>query len=206
MRTRGDRPSRPFGGKTARLAVICALSLGLALACPASATTITIATERNGDTIDIRASAILNADGATAWHVLTDYNRYPEFIPELHSSRVVARRGATVAVEQSGAAAIWRFKMPLEITFDITEFPPSSLRSRATAGSLRALTSGYTLTPMPPGIRLDYVGHVTPGFEIFGYIEQTTVEHNVARQFQALADEIERQGEATRTLPVAGAR
>ena len=26
---------------------------------------------------------LLNADGATAWRVLTDYNRYPEFIPDL---------------------------------------------------------------------------------------------------------------------------
>jgi hypothetical protein len=59
------------------------------------------------------------------------------------------------------------------------------------------------LTPANPGTRLDYSGHVEPGFALFGQIEQTAVERNVARQFQALADEIERQGAHESSPPVA---
>ena len=70
----------------------------------------------------IRASVVLNADAATAWRVLTDYDRYTEFIPNLRVSRVVARQGTTVTVEQSGDAALWLFKMPLDITFEIMRF------------------------------------------------------------------------------------
>ena len=105
--------------------------------------------------------------------MLTDYNRYTEFIPDLRLSRVVARRGAMVTVEQSGDAAIWLFKMPLDVTFEIKETPPNSLQSRAVGGSLRALTSSYELTPVGAGIRLDYLGRVAPGFELFGPIEQS---------------------------------
>ena len=157
-----------------------------------TAAIIAIDTERSGDTIDIHASALLNADGATAWRVLTDYNRYPEFIPDLRLSRVVRRHDATITVEQSGNAVLWLFKMPVDITFEIHETPPDSLHSRAVAGTLRALTSSYALTPTAAGIRLDYVGRVTPGFALFGRFEQAAVERNIARQFQALADEIER--------------
>jgi hypothetical protein len=191
-----ERPSRPSGGAIARLVVVFALSLVAVAAQPTVAATITISTERHGDTIDIRASAVLNADAATAWRVLTDYNRYTEFIPDLRVSRVVAHHGATVTVEQSGDAALWLFKVPLHVTFEIEEIPPNSLQSRAVAGSLRALASSYVLTPAASGVRLDYAGRVAPGFELFGSIEQTVVEQNIARHFQALADEIEREGAA----------
>jgi len=144
--------------------------------------------------VNIHAGVVLNADVATAWRVLTDYGRYTDFIPDLRLSRIVARRGATVTVVQSGDASLWLLKMPLDITFEINESPPNRLQSRAVAGSLRALTSSYTLTPVDRGTRLDYRGHVEPGYALLGQIEQRVVERNVSRQFQALADEIERQG------------
>jgi len=198
-----ERTSTPFGGTTTRLVAAFALALLAAAAQHAAAATITVDAERRGDTIDIRASAVLNADIATAWRVLTDYNRFTEFIPDLRVSRVVARRGATVTVEQSGDASLWLFKMPLDITFEINEIPPNSLQSRAVAGSVRALASSYTLTPAASGVRLDYAGHVAPGFEFFGEIERMAVRENVARQFQALADEIERRSAASRSHSIA---
>jgi ribosome-associated toxin RatA of RatAB toxin-antitoxin module len=183
-----------------------ALMLLVAAAPSAGAATITIGAGRRGDTIDIHATAVLNADATTAWHVLTDYNRYTEFIPDLRSSRIVSRHGATVTVEQSGDAALWRVRIPLAITFEITESPPDKLRSRAVAGSLRTLASRYALTPTADGVRLDYVGHIAPGWEIFGQIEQAVVEQNIARQFQALADEIERASGTSQRHPSARGR
>lgn len=198
MQGNRDRPSKPSTGMTTRLVIAFALALVVVAAQPAAAATITISTRRDGDTIEVHASAVLNADLATAWHVLTDYNRYTEFIPDLRVSRVVARRGAIVTVEQSGDAALWLFRIPLDVTFEINETPPNSLQSRAVVGSLRALASSYALTPAAPGIRLDYAGRVALGFEFFGQFEQMAVEHNVSRQFQALADEIERRSAAVR--------
>lgn len=160
---------------------------------PIPAATVTVDAERDGDAIAIHAVAALNADAATAWRVLTDYNHYTQFIPDLRRSHIVARHGATVTVEQSGDAAVWIFRLPLSVTFEINEAPPDSLRSRAIAGSLRALTSRYTLTPASAGTRLDYSGRISPGYPLLRVFEQSTVEHSVARQFQALADEIEHQ-------------
>jgi len=187
-----DCPTPP--GPTARRAALAvAWALIVASTPPAIAANVAFSTERNGDAIDIHASALLNADGVTAWRVLTDYSRYPEFIPDLRSSHVVARRAATVTVEQSGEARLWLFRLPLEITFEIQEAAPDHLQSRAVAGTLRALTSSYALASESAGTRLDYVGHATPGFWLLGPFERAAVERNVARQFQALADEIERQ-------------
>ena len=186
------------------LAPILALVLAIAAGQSAAAATINVVAERAGDTIDVRASAVLDADAATAWRVLTDYDRYTAFIPDLRLSRVIDRRGSTVTVRQSGNAALWMFRMPLDMTFEVEEIPPYRLKSRATAGSLRALTSSYTLVPDSSGFRLGYVGHITPGFPLFGVLEKPLVEQNVARQFQALVDEIERQSAAARSRPMAG--
>jgi len=171
------------------------LSLALLLAAlPAAAAPVSVRTERRGDAVEIRASAALNADVATAWRVLTDYEGYTRFIPDLRTSRVVARRGGSVTVEQSGDARVWLLRFPLDITFEISESPMHSLHSRAVAGSMRMLESRYLLTPTSSGTRLEYTGRVAPGFEFFGRIEEHAVGENVARRFQALADEIERGG------------
>jgi Polyketide cyclase / dehydrase and lipid transport len=201
MQGRTDR------GLTFRVCVVLAAAfaglLAIAVGPPAAAAaTIAVESERDGDAVKIRARAVLNVDVATAWRVLTDYDRYAEFIPDLRVSRVVARRGSTVIVEQSGDAT-WLVKFPLDITYEINEVPPSRLQSRAVAGNVRSLVSSYTLTPANPGTRLDYSGQVEPGFALFGQIEQATVERNVARQFQALTDEIERQGAHAPSRPAA---
>lgn len=185
-------------GTTATLGSACALVAAMVAAPPLAAATITVDVVRSVQTIDVQASTTVHADTATAWRVLTDYERFTEFIPDLLRSHVVARSGSKVTVEQSGFADIWLLKMPVQVTFEIDEIPPTALQSRSVAGSLGSLTSRYAMTPVPSGTRLDYTGHLAPGFGLFGPIEQSAVEHNIARQFQALADEIERQGALAR--------
>ena len=184
-------------------AIAFAMMLVLAGSQPAAAAIVTINTRLQGATIDIHASALLNADAATAWRVLTDYDRYAEFIPDLQVSRVVARDGAKITVEQSGDAALWLFKVPVHVTFEVNEHPPDRLRSRTVAGSVRVLASSYVLVPDASGLRLDYAGQIVPGFELVGHIERMMLERNAARHFQALADEIERRSATLRRDAIA---
>ncbi|MGZ5138678.1 MAG: SRPBCC family protein [Burkholderiales bacterium] len=189
---------RDYRGK----ALVLAIALALAWVTRALPASISVTAERRGDTIDINASALLNADAATAWRVLTDYDRYTQFIPNLRVSRVIARHGSSVTVEQSGNAALWFFRKRIDVTYHVTESPPNTLHSRAIGGSLRALASTYSLTPDKAGIRLDYVGHIAPGYEILGPIEELAVRRNIESEFRALVDEIERRSGTTQDTPV----
>jgi hypothetical protein len=74
-----------------------ALIVSVAATASARAATITVIAERRGDT-RVQATAMLNADATTAWHVLTDYNRYAEFIPTCARAARFARvrHGRTV--------------------------------------------------------------------------------------------------------------
>jgi len=175
----------------ALLTAAVAMTLAAGPTQPAIAATVSFNAERRDGALNMQASAVLKTDVGTAWRVLTDYARYVEFVPDLQVSRVVARSGTAVTVEEAGDAVLGPFRVPLKVTFEIIEFAPNSLRSRAVAGSLRSLDSVYELTPVAAGVRLDYNGRVDPGFGL-GPIEQLAAERNIARQFQALADEIER--------------
>lgn len=184
--------SRRRRGPVAGWACVAALAVLAAVAAAASAAAVDVAVRHRGDRIAIEASATLGADVATAWRVLTDYGRYPEFVPDLAVSRVVARSGPTVIVEQSGDALVWLVRVPLEVTYEITEFPPLHLRSRAVAGSLRLLESDYRLTALPNGVRLDYTGYAATRTGLFGPLERWVIEDNATRQLRALAEAIER--------------
>jgi carbon monoxide dehydrogenase subunit G len=162
----------------------------------AGAATIAVDVASHGDSIEIGASALLNADAVTAWQVLTNYEHYVDFIPGLRESHVLGRKGAIVTVRQSGDVTLWLLHVPLDVTLEITESAPTRLDSHAVAGDLRALSGRYILTPEGNGVRLEYFGKLDSGLALFGPLERLAVKENIARRFQALADEIERRPEA----------
>jgi Polyketide cyclase / dehydrase and lipid transport len=178
--------------------IVAAVLLALTnmMASIATAATITVMAQRRGDTIDLAARAELAADRETAWRILTDYERYTEFIPNLRLSRIVAVQGPTITVEQSGDAQFWLLHVPLDVTYEVTEIPPNIIQSRAIRGSVRAFTSTYVLTAHEHGVTLDYTGSVAPGYELLGRIEEIAVRRTVEKQFRALAVEIERRARA----------
>jgi carbon monoxide dehydrogenase subunit G len=194
-------PIRRSPVSSARLllaALVSACAIGFAPFARAAAVSVDV--ERRGQGILIEASTRLDSDPATAWRVLTDYERYGDFIPGVISSHVVDRRGSTVVVEQSDQLPLWLLRMPLHVTYAIREFPPNLVQSRATTGALPALESSYLLTPAGFGVRLDYVGHVDPGGLLLAGIEERVFRQRVLRQFTALADEIERRSAVARRV------
>ena len=179
----------------------CLLLVASALAATASAAAaadVDIDVHRAEGVVVIDARAELKADPATAWRVLTDYARYTEFVPGMRESRVVERRGTHAIVAQSAEAPVWFARMPVEITYDIDEFPPSRIESSAKADALRALDSRYQISPAPEGVRLAYEGRVAPRSAWLGGIEQYALRRAIVAEFRALADRIEREAEAAR--------
>lgn len=169
--------------------MLAALAL-LPLRHVAAATTSIDVRQTEDGSVSIVATALIAADARTAWHVLTDYERYPEFIPGVRRSRVVTREGDTTRVEQSVDPPLWSFGAPMAVEYEITEPGPGRLHSRGMArGSL--LDSAYRLTQTDSGVRLDYTGRlvVPPGW--LASMSRRTGERMLAQEFRALADEIE---------------
>lgn len=192
------RRTPAFIAKLLFAALLPACAIGCAPFARAAAVSVDV--ELRGQSIVIEASTRLDSDPATAWRVLTDYDRYGDFIPGVISSRVVDRRGSTVVVEQSDQLPLWLLRMPLHVRYAIREFPPNLVQSRATTDALPALESSYLLTPARVGVRLEYVGHVDPGGLLLAGIEERVFRQRVLHQFTALAHEIERRSALARRV------
>ncbi|HEV2218948.1 MAG TPA: SRPBCC family protein [Casimicrobiaceae bacterium] len=167
--------------------------LALAIAHGGTAADVAIDVERHAGSVVVDASVIVDADATTAWRVLTDYGRYREFVPGLRASRVIAREGAHVTVEQTGLAPWWLLRVPMAVTYDIVESAPASLRSRADIPGTGVLRSTYALTPAGSALRLRYTGTLTvaPGF--LAPLREVAVEQAIGGHLRALAGEMARQ-------------
>jgi len=172
------------------------LVLMLALSCPVLAADVQVRAERRGDTFEVEASAQFVADRQVAWDVLTDYEHLSSFIPGMHSSKVVARNGRELQVDQRGEARLLFFSFPIEVRLAITETAPERIESHAISGNFKALSGEYRLEPRGSHLVLQYSGQFTPDFDVPPLIGTMVVRHTLEQRFGAMVDEIMRRQRA----------
>jgi carbon monoxide dehydrogenase subunit G len=154
---------------------------------------VKVEARREGNAVLVNAVARVSADLDTAWTVLTDYDRYAEFIPDLKSSQIRLREGNTAIVEQKGEAGFFLFHFKVEVTFLATEEPRTSITSRALSGTFKEMTGIYLLAQEGEVIHLTYTGRMVPNFPLPPLIGTTAVRSAVQKQFGALVKEIHRR-------------
>ena len=156
---------------------------------------LTVEASRKGAYVEVRARATVEAPLSLVWTTLTDYERLPEFIPGLKKSRVVSRIGSTAIVEQSGEARFLIFTLPIDVTLESNEQPPSSIRVRALSGTLRHLDGGYLVEPDPngPKVVLRWVGTLAPDISLPPLIGEVLMRMSIEDQFTGMVREIERR-------------
>jgi ribosome-associated toxin RatA of RatAB toxin-antitoxin module len=153
---------------------------------------ISVQATRNGDALEVQATADLPVSLARAWEVLTDYGRFAEFVPGLHVSRVVSREGNKAVVEQKGAARFLFFSYPIEVRLAVTEHPRTRIESQAVAGNFREMRSVYGLESREGRVLLRYWGSLIPDFDVPPFLRTIVLRSSVEDSFRALVEEIER--------------
>ena len=160
-----------------------------------AASDLEVEATRNGERIEVRARATIQAPLALVWNTLTDYERLPEFIPGLKKSRVISRLGATTTVEQSGEARFLFMSIPIDVTVESTERPPN-IHVRRIAGKVRYLQGRYeteVLSTDPVQVQLRWVGAITPEAELPPLIGEVFMRLSIEQQFTGMVNEIERR-------------
>jgi ribosome-associated toxin RatA of RatAB toxin-antitoxin module len=190
-------PSLPYAA-----AVLCAALAVLAAPPATAATALDVQTTRVGDIIQVQAQAIVHAPLAVVWATLTDYERLPEFVPGLKTSRVVTRKGATATVAQTGEAKFLFFTVPIEVTVESTELPPHAIEARRVSGTLRHLQGRYEMHALgshPPHVQLRWTGGITPESDLPPLIGQSLMRSMITEQFSGMVREMERRAVAAST-------
>ena len=162
----------------------------------AGAGPVRVEAHREGDAVVVEASADVHADPALAWEVLTAYDHYAEFVPDLRTSRVVERGPGTAVVEQTGVAGLFFYRIDIEVRLAVSEEPYAVVRSRAISGNFREMSGVYRLEPDGDGVRFLYSGRIVPSFTLPPLIGLPAVRASVQRQFGGLVREIERRATA----------
>jgi carbon monoxide dehydrogenase subunit G len=151
-------------------------------------------TDNEGELITITASADMQVAPGTVWAVISDYDRLAEFIPDMRSSRVIRRDGDQVLIEQTGEFGFLFFRRPVEVRLAVAESPPRRIVAHAVGGNLQSLEGRYAIESLPGGeVRLSYSGRLVPGFQVPRFVSRMAVRSTMARQFQALVQEIVRR-------------
>ncbi|MGE0800220.1 MAG: SRPBCC family protein [Lautropia sp.] len=152
-----------------------------------------------------------------AFAVLTDYDRMAEFLPGMVHSRLLARDGAKVIVEQRVEETVLFFRQRLDVRLAIVETPPRHLTLRALSGSFRSLDGSYELAPVvalaggtrgaapvaadgqaAPLTRIEYRSRFVPDFDLPQMLGPYVVKRSLERHFAALKKEIDRRAAAAR--------
>ena len=154
---------------------------------------VVVHASRQGEALEVEASAQFEADVRQTWQVLTDYDHLADFIPGMRVSRILLRKGNGLIVEQKGEARLLFFSYPIEVKLAVEEFPYERITSRAVAGNFREMHGAYHLEAGEGRITLRYRGRMTPDFIVPPLIGTFVLRKNVERQFGALVDEILRR-------------
>jgi hypothetical protein len=173
----------------------------------ASAAVATIDVRRTDGSYTVHASAPVTADARTAFETLTDYDRLREFVPDIETSRVVAREGNRLTVEQVGAFRLLFFSMPVRVRLAVEHQPYERVLARSTSGlvggevaTLRSFAGEYAIRRLAApvhGVRIDYDARFELAEGFGGFVDsafgRALVSHGLRRHFEAMLNEIERR-------------
>lgn len=99
--------------------------------------------------INVTAGQVVNAPIDLVWAAITDFEHYPEFMPQTSEEKILERQDDDiVVVEQSLAIKIWRLPS-VDLTYQLAQklSPPDRLRFWHLEGPLAGTYGGWDLVP-----------------------------------------------------------
>lgn len=95
------------------------------------------------------------ADRSTAWAVLTDYARFPEFVPGISSNQVLEAGLGTKTIAQRGEVVAGQVRMPYEGIMRVTELRPEGMDIRFITGPFKDVWGSWRMSAGHP-LKLTY--------------------------------------------------
>lgn len=157
------------------------------------AESLSVETTRRGAAVEVRAYALVEALHATVWGTVTDYDRLAQFVPGMHSSRIVAHRDGALVVEQRGETHFLFFSYPVNVTLLATARPPGAVDVHLLSGNLKRLDGTYRVEPAGAGwIALRWSGLIEPD-ALPPLLGELLMRATIKAQFVGMVREIERR-------------
>lgn len=182
------------------------LFLCLLLACALPALAQRPALEVSVERIDTEAGRMYEVDArgevaaapAAVWGVMTDYERMPEFVPDLHRARVLSRSGDQALLEQFGVVRFLFFRHDIRLLVQVREQPISQIDISLVEGDMRIYTCTWRLVPVPEtgGTRIVFSATVAPKFYVPGFMGPNLIRADIEKMMAAVLARLDRPAQA----------
>lgn len=137
----------------------------------------------------IQAEIDTTADRATAWTVLTDYNHWADFVPDLLVSRVISNPGDPLVIEQRGRIPSMP-NFPVVMILQAEETPQTGIRFYRTAGNVQSFAGEWKIEGKTQRVRLVYRAVLMPGFPMPPQVSEEIFRNDAKIRLEAMAEEM----------------
>jgi len=168
----------------------------LAVSFAAAAADPEVRIERNGDSYAVFARLAVDVDRSTAWSVITDYNRLPDFVPDMDESRIVSRPGEPTLVRQAGAWKFLGYSVPVQIVARVEEQPMRSVRFHSVSGNVRIENGEWSIADQGAGVAITYRVECTPEFWVPPLLGSLLIRRDVRTKLERVTQEMLRRSAA----------
>ncbi|MFI5305683.1 MAG: SRPBCC family protein [Nitrospiria bacterium] len=106
------------------------------------------------------------APRGTIWEVLTDYDHWIDFLPQLESSQIIRRIDERIIVELVSREHFWFFFKRIEVTLRVLERSMEEISFFKTGGNMEVFSGRWILNETERGksTRLTYLCALKPSF------------------------------------------
>ena len=102
----------------------------------------------SGEDGQFTARVLINAPVATTWEVLTDYDNFEAFFPNVENSRLLESNGNNSVFEQINVTNILFIKNRSRVVLETTETYPEQIKFHLVEGEVETLNGIWQLNPI----------------------------------------------------------
>lgn len=133
----------------------------------------------------------------TAWEVLTDYNNFDRFLPDIAASKIIKQHGDRVIFEQVNVVDLWLFQQEFKVQIEAIKSKPSKIDFKLVDGDLKKLIGRWHLIETSPGkISVSHAVQVEPGADTEKPFFYGVYESSLEETLKAIAIEIDKRSQS----------
>lgn len=154
----------------------------------------------------VAASFVVPQPGDTAYAVLTDYERIPDYMPDVRSSTVLERRPGRAVIEQQAVARFLLFSRRIHLVLEVTEGEASIAFRDRSGDSFERYEGVWRIAETAAGTTVSYELTAKPSFSVPGFLLRRLLAKDATNMIDRLRAEIGRRAGAGAPAGPAAAR
>ena len=143
-----------------------------------------------GGVYAVTASFAVTASPEEVIAVLTDYERIPEYVPDMEVSRVIERTPAGAIVEQQAVSKFLMFVKRVHLVLDVREAADSVRFTDRCRKSFAIYEGAWVISQHDSLTVVDYHLRAKPSFEVPGFVLKRLLKRDAGRLIDRIKAEI----------------